>query len=163
MVAGALLVAGLLAGCGEEAADTLDRTATQAAVGRVVGARVHASATKTSCPGELMRGRGRSVDCRVTLRAVGTVRVRVRQVDDDAKLDVTLLDAVLDRALVTVDLKKHLHATFDRSFQADCGTGRFVAPPGKTLRCKARDRSGRRTVEATVVEAAGTLRYRVLP
>ena len=152
-----------VAGCAKAKAKTLDVPATQSAVGGVVADRVGVAAGATSCPGEIPQGKGTVSACTVTLaKGVGVVRVQVRQVDDDAKLDVRLLDAVIDRAKVAADLRSRLKASFKRSFQVDCGTGKRVVKPGGRFKCAARDKNGRRAVLVTVRDAAGTLTFAVL-
>lgn len=174
----ALVVGGLLAGCSEEAT-TLDAEATEQAVAEVVSARIEPKVLETRCPSEIPLEQGATIDCALTLaasvgpevpvepvdaeRAEGVLRVRVTQVDTDGKLEVVLRDAVVDVADVVLDLEAELKATFERSFDVSCGevAHRVVAPEG-TFACRARDKAGPRTVEVTVVDVAGTLRYQVL-
>ena len=154
----------LLVGVGcTHPAKTLDVAATQDAVGRAVASRTKARVTDTLCPAEIRKEQGALVRCRSNLAGgVGVVRVSVRQIDDEGRLKVTVLDAIVDRAHVATDLKIHLTAAFGRRFQVACGKGRKAVRPGTTFRCTARDRSSRRAVEVTVADPAGTLRYRVL-
>jgi hypothetical protein len=157
-----VLALSVVAACGSEEAKTLDRPATETAIGNVVADRAGARVRNTACPREIPRGKGERIDCTVTLVKLGAVRVRVRQVDDEGRLDVVLRDAIVDDADVTKALKTQLKASFARSFQADCGSGRRIVAPGRSFRCKARDRNGRRVVLVTVEDAAGTLSFRVL-
>ena len=162
LVLAVALVIGLATAC-SKAASTLDGPATEAAVGGVVADRAHTAVDRTTCPSSIRRGKGTTVSCTVRLaRKAGSVRVRVRQVDDAAKLDVVLLDAIIDNTKVTTDLERHLKASFSRSFQADCGKGVRVVKPGESFRCQARDKAGRRAVLVRVKDAAGTVAYQVL-
>ncbi|MGI8754560.1 MAG: DUF4333 domain-containing protein [Acidimicrobiales bacterium] len=152
----------ILAGCSRPA-KTLERAGTQRAVSRVITDRVDGAVPTTSCPQDIARGKGRTVTCKVTLKGTeGTARTRVRQLDGDGTLDVSVLDAVVANSRVTAELKAQLKARFGRAFQADCGKGLRIVAPGESFRCRARDASGRRTVTVTVTDPAGTLRFRVL-
>lgn len=170
-------------GCGKEAAKTLDADATQRAVGKVVASRVEPEVVETRCPGEIALEEGGTFDCTLTLAETlgpkagtgstgstdpagseATLRVRVTQLDDEGRLGVVLRDAVLTVADVAADLKARLKATFKRSFQVSCGdVVHRVVPPKGTFTCRARDKGGPRTVTVTVADAAGTLRYDVVP
>jgi hypothetical protein len=164
MVGAVLALSAGVTACGDATAKTLDQPATESAVGRVVADRLGTVVRNTACPSTIPRGKNEVVKCSVTLSPkLGIVRVSVRQVDDEGRLDVVLLDAVIDNAEVTRTLKTQLKASFSRSFQADCGTGRRVVAPGGSFRCRARDRGGRRVVLVTVKDAAGTLAFRILP
>jgi hypothetical protein len=78
------------------------------------------------------------------------------------QLDVDLVDAALDRAVVTTQLEEALVAEYARTFAVDCGgTGVVVAEVGATLTCTATDDDGRRQVTATVEDAGGTLSFDV--
>ncbi|HEX2575829.1 MAG TPA: DUF4333 domain-containing protein [Aquihabitans sp.] len=164
---GAALAAGLAlavagASC-SETADTLDRAGTERAVERVVGGRIGPDVDRVRCPQEIPRGRGRRFSCRAVLAdEVGDVRLRVRQADDDGRLEVELLDAVVDRRDVADDLRRTLVSTYLREFTVDCGDpGPRVVAPGTTFTCDAADPAGEREVEVTVTDAAGTLSYDV--
>jgi hypothetical protein len=151
-----------LAACSQDPAQ-LDQSATQSAVAKVVAARVDPPVASVVCPGTLRRGKGIRASCRATLRgAKDPLRLTVRQVDDQGRLDVVLLDAVIDRGTVAEDLRRTLIDKLRRSFIVDCGAaGPRVVRPGTTFACKARDAGGRRTVRATVTDAAGTMRYAI--
>lgn len=162
LVVSAIVALAVLAGCSQPA-ETLERAGTQRAVSRVITGRVDGAVPTTSCPRDIARGKGRTVTCTVTLKGTeGTVRTRVRQVDGDGTLAVSVLDAVVANSRVTTELKAQLKARFARAFQADCGQGLRIVAPGETFRCRARDAGGRRTVTVTVTDPAGTLRFRVL-
>lgn len=178
LVVASLVLGGALAGCSEDAT-SLDAEATEQAVAEVVSARIGPEVLATRCPADIPLEARATVDCTLTLAATvgprapegevdpeeveGTLRVRVTQVDAAGKLEVVLREAVLDTADVVLDLEAQLKATFERSFDVSCGevAHRVVAPEG-TFTCRARDRAGPRSVEVTVVDAAGTLRYDVL-
>jgi hypothetical protein len=155
-----LAVATVVGSCAAEA-EVLDQSATQAAVAKVVAARVEPPVVAVVCPGKIRRGAGRRSSCRATLKGVAApLRLRVRQVDGEGRLDVVLLDAVIDRGDVAEDLRRTLIDRLKRSFIVDCGpAGARVVRPGATFSCKARDAAGRRSVDVTVADAAGTLRY----
>lgn len=151
-----------LAGC-SGTATTLDQSATQRAVGAVVAERAGVAALSTRCPDPIPRGTGRSVDCKVSLAGgLGYARARVVQADDQGRLTVTVLDAILRDAQVASDLKAHLKASFHRSFQVACGSSSRVVRPGGSFRCRARDADGRRDVLVKVLDRAGTVSYQVL-
>ena len=164
MLAIAAVAIGILGGCSDDA-DALDRPATERAVGRAVAAQVAPPVAGTACPGTLTRAKGRRFTCTIELGAgAGTLKVVVRQVDDQGSLDVTPSAAVLSDAAIARSLKALLKAQFDRSFQVDCGDrGDRVRPPGTTLTCTARDRTSRREVTVTITDAAGTQSFEVLP
>lgn len=152
-----------LAGCSSEAS-TLDRAATERAVGRSVAAAVEPAVAATVCPTAVERAKGGRFRCEVRLTAeVGTVRASVRQVDDAGHLEVALRDAVVSGEAAAATLKASLRSGFGRSFQVDCGKGWKVRSPGDTFTCRARDKTSRRSVEATVTDPAGTLSFEVLP
>ncbi len=155
--------------CGRSKAVALDRAATERAVGEVVAGQIEKQAgfsvevSATRCPSDIPRGSGRVTMCNVTVKGVaGKVRARVRQVDDHGRLDVTLLDSVLSNPAVANQLQVELKKRFSRSFQANCGKGMRIAAPKAAFTCRARDASSRRTVQVTVVDSAGTLRFSVL-
>lgn len=164
LVAGALLAGALLVGC-SSSADSLDRAATQRQVGRAVAAEVEPAVAATTCPGHLEQRRGGTFSCSIRLGGgAGTLHVTVRQADDEGRLEVSRREAVLAASGIAASLKADLRDTFDRSFQVDCGdAGWKVRKAGDTLTCTARDRSSRRLVEVTVVDASGTLRFDVQP
>lgn len=157
-----LAAMGVAAGCAEDA-DALDRAATERAVERVIGGRIDPVVDRVRCPAEIERGEGERVTCRALLADGGQeVRLRVSQVDEDGRLDVALLDAVLDPADVATDLRRTLVSSFRREFEVDCGDGGpLVAAPDDTFTCTARDPDGEREVTVTVTDAAGTLAYDV--
>lgn len=155
------LGAGLVLGACTESADTLDATATEEAVGRVVEPRLGAEVDEVRCPSPIRRADGETVTCRVVLaEEAGVARVSVTQRGSGEQVDVDLLDAVVDPAEVGRQLHQALVAEYGRSFTVDCGAdGVRVAEPGETFACSAVDEVGRRKVSATVVDAAGTLSF----
>lgn len=156
-----LVLAAGLAGCSHDAT-TLDRAATQRAVGHSVAAAVEPPVAATSCPRAIERRAGGRFRCEVRLAdGVGTVRTSVRQTDAEGTLRVAMLDAVVSGEATATTLKSELRRRFERSFLVDCGTGWRVRAPGSTFSCRARDKTSRRTVEVTVADAAGTLRFHV--
>lgn len=159
-----LLVAAVLAGCSDDAS-TLDRPATERSVGRAVAAEVAPPVAATTCAGPLTAGQGERFTCQVRLGAgAGTLEVRVRQVDDDATLEVTPTAAVRSDAELAEALRAQLRQQFDRSFQVDCGdAGPTVRPPDSVLACTARDRTSRRTVDVRIIDEDGTLSFTVRP
>lgn len=158
----ALVVLGASA-CSEEAT-TLDRSATERAVERVLGGRVDADVADVRCPAEIERGVGRRFRCEASLDDddAGRLRLRVRQVDDDGALAIELLDAVVDPQDVATDLTRSLVEELGRSFTVDCGAaGPLVVAPGHVLTCSVADATSEREVAVTVTDAAGTLAYDV--
>lgn len=149
-------------GCSEPST-TLDSAATERAVRKAVGDRIEAPVSEVRCPRDIARGLGKRFSCRAVLEGdAGEVRLRVRQVDAGGMLQAELLDAVIDNDEVADDLRSSLVRTYLRGFTVDCGDGgpRVVALV-TPFTCDAKDSSGSRTVEVTVVDAAGTLRYDV--
>lgn len=153
----------LVLGACSSTAKTLDGPATERAVGRAVAAKVEPAVAATTCPAELPRGKGEEFTCKVELGGkAGTMRVRVSQLDDQGKLSVEPLDAVVSGEATAATLKAKLRTQFKRSFQVTCGTGWKVRSPGDTFPCRARDKTSRRSVDVTVEDAAGTLSFQVL-
>jgi hypothetical protein len=149
------------AGCSSKAA-TLDRAATERAVGRAVGAQVTPAVRSTACPGDIRQKDGEVSRCTVTLAGTaGRVRVLVRQVDGKGRLTVILQDAVLANAKVAAGLQADLAKTFGRPFTATCGNGARVVAPGAVFRCRADDGNGARQVKVTVKDPAGTVSFDV--
>jgi hypothetical protein len=94
---------------------------------------------------------------------IGSLRVRARQVDDDGHLSVQLLDVPLRNEAVASRLRSLLKRGFDRSFQATCGPdGWRIRAVGKPFVCRARDETSRRSVEVTVVDASGRIRFELV-
>ena len=163
---GWLVLAGLVGagGCGgTQAASSLDTTATERAIKKVIGARIAPDVDDVRCPSDMPRGVGKRVTCRAVLAdGKGAVRLRVQQSDADGQLDIALEDAVIDLDEVADDLRRQLVATYKRTFEIDCGErGPKVVEPGTTLTCDASDATGKRAVAVRVLDAAGTLRYDV--
>lgn len=158
----ALLVAlATLVGCAQEAT-TLERSETERAVQRVIGGRITVPIDRIRCPAVIERGSGRRSVCQAVLSdGAGEVRVRVTQGEDDA-LEVGLLDAVLDRAAVSEDLRRTLVETYRRSFAVVCAEPDIlIAAPGSTFTCRVDDGDERRDIEVAVVDATGTVSYDV--
>lgn len=156
--AGAVAVA-VLAGCART--PTLDRAGTERAIEKVIGGRITQPIEAVTCPAHLRKGEGEVATCRAVLAdGAGTVRLRVRQTDGDAHLDVDLLDAVVDRTAAATALHRELVAAYERTFTVDCGDGGpIVVAPGKGFTCSASDGTSTRTVRATVTDAAGTVTF----
>ena len=152
------------AACSDDA-DTLDRAATQRAVGRKVAAKVEPNVRKTTCPVELPMAEGSSFECTIELAsAAGTLRVEVTQTDDRGSLEVVPLAALISDAQITAQLEELLGKQFGRPFAVDCGEKGFrVRPPESTSSCTAADLTSERKVAVTVVDAAGTLAFEVEP
>lgn len=155
-------LAGLLAvaSCSEPAT-TLDSAASERAVKTAVGDQIDVPVSEVRCPRDIARGLGKRFSCRAVLEGdAGEVRLRVRQIDADGRLQVELRDAVIDNDEVADDLRSSLVRRYLRGFTVDCGKGgpRVVALV-TPFTCDAKDSAGSRTVEVTVVDAAGTLRY----
>ena len=151
-------------GCGgTQAASTLDTTATERAIKKVVGGRIAPDVDDVRCPSDIPRGVGKRVTCRAVLAdGKGAVRLTVRQTNPDGQLDIALADAVIDLDDVAEDLRRQLVATYKRTFEVDCGaSGPEVVEPNTTLTCEASDATGKRPVAVRVLDAAGTLRYDV--
>lgn len=159
--AAVVLGAGLVLAACSEAADSLDTSATERAVERVVEPRLVAEVDEVTCPSPITRGDGETVTCRAVLADDGgSARVRVIQRGDGDQVDVELLDAVVERSEVGRQLHEALVATYARSFTVDCGADEVVvAAPGTTITCTATDDGGRREVTATVADATGTLSF----
>lgn len=157
----------LLGGSCAEEATTLDQAGTERAVERVIGVRIAPDIDAIRCPGEIERGEGERIECTALLAEdAGVVRLQVTQTDDDATLEAELLDAVLDRTEVAEDLRQTLVDSYLRTFTVDCGEPpTLVIEPDDTFTCDATDddpdADDARTVEVTVVDAAGTLSYDV--
>ncbi|CAN5669348.1 hypothetical protein BH10ACT1_BH10ACT1_22030 [soil metagenome] len=163
----AVLLVGILAVTGSacsrtKPASTLDTTATERAIDKVIGSRIEPAVREVRCPSEIARGPGKRFGCRAVLEDGDEVRLSVRQIGDHDRLDVALLDAVIDRPAVAVDLRRMLVTTFERAFTVDCGDDvAVVARPRSTFTCSAKDPAGKRTVTVTVVDASGTVTYDV--
>lgn len=159
LVASACAVAvALVAGCART--PTLDRAGTERAIEKVIGGRITQPVETVTCPAHLRKGEGEVATCRAVLAdGVGTVRLRVRQTDGDAHLDVELIDAVIDRTAAATALHRELVAAYARTFTVDCGAGPIVVAPGKAFECSASDGTTTRTVQATVTDAAGTVTF----
>ena len=168
----AMLVIGVAAGASgcTTPARTLDRAATEQAVAQALGRPAGAEVTGVRCPADLERGKGTETRCRAQVAGADEpLRLLVTQTDDQARLDVQRIDAVLDRRAVAEDLRRTLVETYRRVFDVDCGQPRIVvAAPRSTFTCQASEQGGpgdgdTRKVKATVTNAAGTLRYDVKP
>ena len=159
-----LVVAVLASGCGDSAG-TLDQPSTERSVGRSVAASVEPKVVATTCPSRIDQATGSTFRCTVTLGdGAGTLHLSVRQTDDHGTLKVTPLEAVVSGASTSRQLKAQLAKQFKRTFHVDCGPpGYRVRAPHTTFSCVARDQTSRRTVTATVRDAAGTLAFVVLP
>lgn len=146
-------------------ATTLDRRATEDAVERAARRRLDVDLARVTCPADLPRGAGRRVTCRITLADdVGIVHALVRQTDGDGGLEVTLVEAVLDARDIADDLGSRLASDFGHPFLVDCGPpGPAVREPGASVACKAADGDGTQVVQATVVDAAGSLTFEIQP
>ncbi len=80
----------LAAGACSDKATTLDRTATERAVEEVIGGRLD-DVERVRCPDEISRGAGKQFPYDAVLEPDSAeVRLRVRQVDADGKLEVQL-------------------------------------------------------------------------
>ncbi len=160
-----LLVGALVAlsACSSDA-DTLDRPATERAVTKAVQADLPQTVEGVTCPEQIPLGEGATVRCQATLTdVVGAMGLDVEQMAGD-ELDVTLLDALIDPAVVADELERQLLATYLRTFTADCGkAGAKVLAPGSTVSCTVVDDGDgvERAATATVDDAAGTLRFSV--
>ena len=160
---GALVLAlgAALAAC--SSSSTLDRAATEPAVRAAADQAIAPEVVRASCPGRLPAGEGKAFRCTATVAGVGDVRLSVSQVGAKGRLRVRLLDAVLADAEVARQLRVELKRRFGRTFQVTCGDHPWrIWQPGDTFPCRARDRDGRRSVDVTVVDAAGTLSFEVL-
>lgn len=159
-VAAAVVLA--LPACGSDEPATFDRAAAEEAVAEVAADGLGLEVDDVACPGEIERSAGTTVTCRAVLADdVGDVRVEVRRADDGT-LDVEVLDAVVDRAVVAEQLLDELTATYDRDFTVDCGGDGFeVVAPDASFVCGAADDAEARDVIVTVADAAGTLRFEV--
>jgi hypothetical protein len=152
----------LLIGCSDEP-PLLDRSETEAAVSDTVSEVLAPEVATVSCPAEVERIEGGRFECTVGLVALGPVRVTVRQLDDDGRLEVEVLDAVLADAAVALQLQAELQREFGREFATECGDARYrVWSPGDTFVCRADDGDGPRSVDVTVLDPAGTLSFEVL-
>jgi hypothetical protein len=158
----AALMLVVLAACSDDAG-TLDRAATERAVGKAVAAKVDGKVQSTHCSEPLDRQAGLSFPCRVELRGAGDLTVRVEQVDGEGTLDVTPEAAVVTRERIVSELKESLKDQFERSFQVACDDTPEIAvrKVASTSTCLARDATSRRTVTVTVSDAAGTLAFAV--
>ncbi|MFN8018975.1 MAG: DUF4333 domain-containing protein [Acidimicrobiales bacterium] len=142
---------------------TLDRAATESVVRDAADQAIAPRVVQASCPGPLPAGEGRSFRCTARVAEVGDVRLAVTQVGGKGRLQVRPLDAVLADAAVARQLRAELRRRFGRAFQVTCGDHPWrIWQPGDTFPCRARDRDGRRSVDVTVEDAAGTLSFRVL-
>lgn len=142
--------------------DTLDRAATEGAVGRAVAADVAPSVTATRCPSERPREVGGTFTCKVTLEADKVLPVDVRQVDAKGALDVTPAAAVVFTERIVKELTAALKKEFGRSFTVRCDGETFeIRPPDSRSACRARDKTSSRKVTVTVTDAAGTLAFAV--
>lgn len=161
VAAGVLVLAGAATSC--SSTPTLDRATTEAAVARAADRAISPRVTRATCPDGVVRRAGATFRCRVTVAGVGTARVSVRQVDAEGRLVVRPVDAVLADAAVADELRATLRTRFGRTFQVTCGDHPWrIWAPGDTFPCRARDRDGRRSVDVTVVDGAGTLSFAVL-
>lgn len=152
-------------------AGSLDTGATEKAVARAVQPRLDLGLgaddgsevviDEVRCPSPIPRDDGETVTCRVVLAdEQGSVRVRVTPRGDGDRVDVDLVDTVVDPARVGRQLHEALVAEYARSFTVDCGAADLVvAAPGTTISCTATDDAGRRKVTATVIDATGTLSF----
>lgn len=132
---GAVVVAGLAFLALRSEVRTIDRAETEQRVAAIVEAETGLSDPDVVCPVDLPRVEGHEVTCR-TEGDGGVLRVRVRQVDRQANLEVTLMDAVLDRETVARDAEKLLARRFDQPFEVDCGpSGPVVLPAAGTISC----------------------------
>lgn len=154
------------AGCSRtEKAQTLDTPGTERVIDKVIGSRILPPVSEVRCPTDVERGVGKVFSCQAVLDGGnGEVRLRVRQTDDQGKLDVELLDAVVDHTKVATDLHRTLVKQFHREFSVDCGTDTIVVTkPKATFTCTAKDSAATRTVTVTVTDAAGTTSYAIAP
>ncbi len=160
------LLAGVLAlivavGACTQGAKSLDRAATERAVLAALADRVVPVPSEVDCPANIDRGADEVVTCQALLPdQLGTVRVEVRQRDGGDGLNVSLIDAVIDRAAVAESLHGELVEAYGRSFTVTCGeAGPEVMAPGDRFDCEASDEQGSRTVRAEVADSAGTITF----
>ena len=158
-----VLVLSLLAVSCSRDAEFLDRAATERSVAEAVADSVELGIDRVRCPGEIPRGSGETVMCTVRFDdATRALTVAVRQRDGAGRLEVTFRQAVVDPADIATDLRRTLIDRFGRAFLVDCGeAGPVVVNPGHHVSCKARDRSGPKAIDGTVIDVAGTMRYRI--
>lgn len=160
---GAGVLAMALVACGSSPA-TLDQAATEAAVAEAVAEslELEAGAADVRCPAEVPVAAGEAFACTVSLGEPGELDVAVEVTDDDGTLDVVPQAALIDPVAAAEQLKATLRSEFGRSFQVDCGDDpAAVRAEGDTFTCRARDKTSRRSVTVTVVDAAGTLSFEV--
>jgi hypothetical protein len=158
----AVTLVALTVGC-SDGPPLLDQADTEAAVEASVADTLAPEVATVTCPADVERSVGGRFSCTVGLVALGPVRVGVRQLDDDGRLEVEVLDAVLADAAVALQLEAELQRAFEREFEADCGDARYrVWSPSDTFVCRAEDGDGGRSVEVTVLDPAGTLSFEVL-
>lgn len=156
----------VLAACGSSPT-TLDQAATEAAVAEAVASSpsldgLEVGAADVRCPAEVLVEAGESFECTVSLGERGELEVAVEVTDDDGTLDVVPQAALIDPVVAAEQLKATLRSEFGRSFQVDCGDDPAeLRAEGDTFTCRARDKTSRRSVTVTVVDAAGTLSFEV--
>lgn len=163
VVTAALLLGASVAvtGCGKDAT-TLDRAATEAAVAKAARSEVPTAPSKVTCPATITKAKGTKVVCTATVPKLGPVRLQVVQPDDTGALEVRRLDAIVRTDEVAESARVALTKSLGRDVLVVCSTPRpVVVKPGGHLECRADDGAGTRTVEVTVVDAAGSLSYRL--
>lgn len=151
------------AGCSKDEAKTLDRAAAESAVGKAARSEVPTAPSKVTCPATIAKAKGTKVVCTATVPKLGAVRLQVVQPDDSGALEVQRLDAIVRTDDVAESARVALTKSLGRNVLVVCSTARaVVVKPGGHLECRADDGAGTRTVEVTVVDAAGSLSYRVV-
>lgn len=115
---------------------TVDRADVQERVARAVEDRTGLRDLRTTCPVDLPLRVGHEVTCRVEVGDGSILRVEVRQVDDRPRLEVTLVDAVLDRDAVAREAAEMLARRFGGRFDVGCGpAGPVMVASGGSISC----------------------------
>lgn len=148
-----------LAGCGRPAVLDVDR-----AEGRIrasVAETFDVPVAAVRCPERVEVEAGSSFSCDVELAEDATLRVSVRQTDDEGALSVRPTQAVLVTTRVEADIADVLADRFSRDdVEVSCPGGpQRLEDPDATFTCTAIDGEERKEVEVKVRDAQGALTY----
>lgn len=157
----ALATLGLVAaGCGRET-DRIDATSVVDAIPLAIAPEAPDLVRDVSCPEEIERGPGVTLECRLTLSGTPLVAT-VEQLDDEGRISVRTDTVVLDTHDLARDLGHRLEEDLGVVVGVDCDAPRlFVPEAGTELVCDARDEAARPIrFSVTLLDAEGAYEVR---
>lgn len=149
VVALALVLTVLPAACSKE----LDTAKPEQAIAREVKRAYGITATDVTCPDNLKAKKGATFQCVVVLSG-DRLTVDVTQTDDKGALTFKPAQALITRTTIVAAIKRQYNAS-----SVDCGKNAYwVSRPGRTIRCRARDKvGGSAVVVVTVNDTHGNI------